>query len=223
MSRRRERREERGRQRGERRAAVSRPAPRKQTPRRILIPLFVVLVGGTLGMWALVHHRKGAPSPAPISVAALNDSALAAYRGQNPKDALYWARLLVAADPSNPSSVLHLGVVSHNYSFAWSKHGRVRSLTRTSLERIELESRALALMDSAAKETRSDRQWTETMTLGGQVYEALGLPLEALQLYDAACTRVPDHQSALPHVLFIERSLRDPLTNPAGQWAVRTR
>jgi hypothetical protein len=170
-----------------------------------------------------VHRRTAPAHPPPVSFAAMADSGLAAYRAQDWEAALRWARLLAAADPSNPSWVLHLGVVSHNYSFAWSKHGRVRSLTRTSLERIELESHALALMDSAARETRSDQQWTEAKALGGQVYEALGLPFEATQLYYAACTRVPDYQAALPHIVFIEESLRDPLTNPAGRWVAKTR
>jgi hypothetical protein len=76
-------------------------------------------------------------------------------------------------------------------------------------------------MDSAATWTRSDQQWAEAKSLGGQVNEALGLPLEALQYYRAACTRVPDYPAARPHAVFIAKSLRDPPAVPSGWLLLR--
>jgi hypothetical protein len=217
----RERRGERGSQREQRRAPVPRPALRRPRLDRRLVPLLAILVAGALGTWALVRQRTTPPPLTSISTTTMLDSALVTLREQDWKDALHWARLLVAAEPSNPAWVLHLGVISHNYSFTWSKVGRIRSVTRTSLERIELESRALAFMDSAAAWTRSDEQWADAKSQGGQVNEALGLPLEALQYYIAACERVPDYPAALPHAVFIEKSLRDPPTIPSGTVTLR--
>jgi hypothetical protein len=218
MNRQRERREV---QREKRRAPAPRSALRKHTLDRRLIPLFAVLVAGALVLWLFVRQRTASSPPPPIPTTTMVENALAAYRKQDWKEALHWARLLVAAEPSNPTWGLHLGVVWHNYSFAWSKYGRVRSVTRTSLERIEMESRALAFMDSAATWTRSDQQWAEAKSLGGQVNEALGLPLEALQYYVAACERVRDYPAALPHAIFIAKSLRDPPTIPSGKVVLR--
>jgi hypothetical protein len=224
MNRPRERRSrgERGSQRAGRRVPAPRPAPRGHALNHRLIPVFAILVVGALGSWALVRQRTGPPPTTPVSTTTMANSALAAFRAQDWKDALHWARLVVAAEPSNPAWVLRLGVVSHNYSFAWSKGGRVRSATRTSLERIELESRALALIDSAAAWTTSNEQWANAMSQGGQVNEALGLPLEAMQYYVAACKRVPGYPAALPHAVFIAKSLRDPPTIPTGNVWVRT-
>jgi len=221
MSRQRERPGERGTQREKRRASAPRPALRKHMLNRRLIPLFAVLVVGALGTWALVHQRTAAPLPTLISTTAMTQRALAAAREQQWKEALHWAQLLVAADPSNPAYVFHLGVVSHNYSFAWSKVGRVRPLTRTSLERIELESHALALVDSAAVWSRSNERWANAMYQSGQMNETLGLPLEALQCYVAVCTRVRDYPAALPRAVFIAKSLRDPPTIPSGNVLLR--
>jgi len=97
----------------------------------------------------------------------------------------------------------------------------LRSATRTSLERIEMESRALAHIDSAATGMTSDESWAEAIISAGQVYETLGLPLEALQHYLAANERLPNHPAVLSHLVFIERSLRDPLTIPSGWWALK--
>ncbi len=219
----RERRGEPGRQHEKRRANAPRPVLRKSRLHRRLILFFAVMVVGALGMWALVHQQTVPHPPPPFPTAAIFDSALVTFREQNWKDALHWARLLAAAEPSNPAWVLHLGVVSHNYSFTWLKVGRVRSVTRTSLERIELESRALALIDSSAAWTRSNEQWANAMSQGGQVNEALGLPLEAPQYYVAACERVRDYPAALPHAVFIAKSLHDPPTIPPGTVLLRDR
>jgi hypothetical protein len=182
----------------------------------MLILLIAVLVGGATGMWALVRQRT-APSPAPpISATAMADSTLAADARKDFEDVLHWARLMAAAEPSNPTLVLILGLAWHNYSFMGSRYGRERSATRTSLERIEMETRALALIDSAAAGMRSNEQWAEAMSEGGQVYENLGLPLDALQYYTAVHERLPNYPPVLPRVVFVVKSLRDPLTIPLG-------
>jgi hypothetical protein len=140
------------------------------------------------------------------------DNAIAGYRAQDWGAALYWARLRAAVEPPDPAWILHLGIVSHNYSFAWTKRGRLRPLTRTSLERIELESQALALVDSAILGTPPEPRWAEATLTRGQIYETLGLPLEALQSYAALQQRLPGHTAATSRVVFVEQSLRDPLT-----------
>jgi hypothetical protein len=218
MSRLRERgqRGKRGTQREERRAPSPRPAARKQGLSRTLIPLFAILVGGALGMWALMRQRTVPLPPPSISATAMAESMRVAYAEKDWEDALHWARLLVAAESSNPTLVLSLGLAMHNYSLGGSRYGRERSATRTSLERIEMELRSLTLIDSAATEMRSDEQWAEAMSWSGQAYETMGLPLDALQYYTAVRERLPDYPPVLPRVVFVVKSLRDPLTIPSG-------
>jgi len=202
--------------REERRTPGPRSAPRKHTPGRMLFPLLAVLIGGALGVWALLRQRTAPPRPPPISATAMADSTLAADEEKDFEDMLRWARLMVAAEPSNPSLVLVLGLALHNYSFVGSRYGRERSATRTSLERIERESRARALIDSAAAGMRSNEQWAEAMSEGGKVCESLGLPLDALQYYTTVRERLPGYPPVLPRVVFVVKSLRDPLTIPSG-------
>jgi hypothetical protein len=196
------------------------PAPhaalRKHTLGRRLILVLAILVGGTLGMWALMRQRKAPPPLPPISATDMADSALAADAKQDFGEVLRWARLMAATEPSNPSLVLLIGIALHNYSFVGSRYGRERSATRTSLERIEMESRALVLIDSAAAGMRSDEEWAEAMSSGGQINENLGLPLDALQYYTTLRARAPDYTPVIPRVIFVVKSLRDPLTIPSG-------
>jgi hypothetical protein len=201
---------------------ASRSAMRKHTLGRRPLLLVAVLGGGALGIWALMQPRTPAPHPAPIATDAMAESLLVADAGNDWDGALRWAHRLVVAEPANPTSALLLGVAWHNRSFMGSKYGRERSATRTSLERIEMESRALALIDSAVAGMRSNESWAEAMSYGGQVYETLGLPLEALQYYVAVRQRLPNYPAALPRAVFVEESLRDPRTIPSGWWTVKT-
>jgi hypothetical protein len=225
MSRQRERkrRRERGAQHEERRAPGPRPAMLARTPGLRLVLLLTVLVGGASGSWALMHRRSGPPAPPPISTAAMTESTRVASDARDWEGTLHWARALVAAEPANPAFAVCLGMVWHDYSFLRSRYGRDRPATRTSLERIEMESRALALIDSAATAMRSDEQWAEAMSSAGQVYETLGLPLEALQHYLAVRQRRPSYTSVLPRIVFVVKSLREPLTVPKGWWAQKNR
>ena len=214
MSRERERarRGKRGAQRGERRAPSPRSAARRRTLTHTLIPLLAVLVGGVLGMWALQLQRAR-----PVSPEAMTDSLRVAYAEKDWEGALRWARRLVASEPSNPTLVLSLGLAWHNYSLGGSRYGRERSATRTSLERMEMESRALALVDSAAAGARTAEEWAEALTWSGKSYETLGLPLDALQTYTAVRERLPEYPPVLPRFVFVVKSLQDPLTIPSGR------
>ncbi len=212
----RERRGKRGTQRDGGRAPAPGPALRRRTPGRLRILFFAVLIGCALGIWALVRQRTTPPPPPPVSTIAMADSTLAADEAKDFEGVLRWARSMAAAEPSDPALVLVHGLALHNYSFVGSRHGRERSATRTSLDRIEMESRALALIDFAAAGMRSNESWAEAMTEAGQVYENLGLPLDALRYYTAVRERLPDYPPVLPRVVFIAKSLRDPLTIPSG-------
>jgi hypothetical protein len=187
---------------------------RKPAPGRVRLLLFAALLAGALGLWGLLRQRTGSSHP-HFPLAAMAESTVAADRAKDWVGVLHWARLMSAAEPSNPTLLLLLALAWHNHAFEGAKYGRVRSATRTSLERIEMESRALALIDSAAVGTKSDEQWARAVSLGGQVYENLGLPIDALQCYSTVRGRMPDYAPVLPRVAFVAMSLRDPLTLPA--------
>jgi hypothetical protein len=202
-------------------ASMTRPALRRRTPRRTRVILVAVLVGGALGLWALVRQWT-APPPAPsLSTDAMSESTLVANNRGDWESVLRWTRLMAAIEPSNSKLTLCLGLAWHNYSYVGPRSGRNRLAIRTSLERIEMESRALAFIDSAAAGMPRNEEWAQAMTLAGTVCETLGLPLEARQYYLEVRRQLPRSVSVLPRALFVEESLRDPGTIPSGLRAVR--
>jgi len=201
------------------------PAGHSQRRRRgVRWPLWlvVVLVVAAVGWWATVRWKAARPATASLFPSAMADSAIIAYRAQDWRATLYWTRLRAAVPPADPAWILHLAIVSHDYSFAWTRSGRLRPLTRTSLERIELESQALAMADSAIAGAAPEKRWAEGALARGQIYEVLGLPLEALEAYTTLHKRLPDHPGAQVRIAFVEPSLRDPRHVPSGSIAVRT-
>ncbi len=193
---------ERGRPRRTR-ATGRAPAPR--APRRRARPLrrwvgagaAAVLAGAVLAWWLLPPRREAPRDPrATVPSSAAAESATRAIAAEDWAASLYWADLLAAREPRNSRLMLNLAMASNNFAFGGHRSARARDATRSSLERARIERRAFALLDSAAALTGDARESAYILEWRGQLYEVLGLPLEALVVYGGALERFPDSPEA---------------------------
>jgi hypothetical protein len=109
-----------------------------------------------------------------------------------------------------PARPCALALAWHNLAWAGTPYGRERSATRTSLERVTMEKRGLALMDSATTAARTPVEWARAQYWSGVVRENLGLTTDALRLYTGAHLRAPGATPALTHAAALMKYLSDP-------------
>jgi hypothetical protein len=167
-----------------------------------------------VGLFA-TRRRPVLPEAEPeLATPAMAESARVVIAENDWERALHWTRRLALAEPENPMFTLGLGLAWHNHAWGGSRYGRARSATRTSLDRIEMELRALALIDSAVNRARTTEEWARAGRWYGQTYENLGLPLDALEIYQRIRQEHPGYQPILPRVAFLMQSLRDPVNTP---------
>jgi len=200
---------------------LRRPARGRPLPGRAVWLILAVLLLGAGSAWVVLHRRAGttrAPEPA-LPIPVLLDSVNAAEEERDWPRACFWFQRLVDADPGNPTALLGLGLAWHNRGWTGPRHGPERSATRTSLERIAMNLRALALMDSAARLPGTPEEWASARTWHGQTYETLGLPLDALQDYAEISRRQPGYEPVRGRLAWVLQSLRDPLKRPTGAQA----
>ena len=196
-----------------------RPArrPRRLPARAIVVAL--VLVAVAAAAWLALRLRSPRPTRDghdALTPAAMAESTRAAYAVKDWAAALHWARHLAGTDPSNPSLGLGLGLAWHNLAWGGAGYGRERTATRTSLDRVEMERRALALMDTATAHARDETEWVRSSMWLGQTYENVGLPLDALAIYARVRERQPRYGPVESRMTWVLNSLRDPLGTTAA-------
>ena len=183
-----------------------------------LAALAAVVVLGVVGVlvWRAIDMRRRYPH---LSAYALADS-LAATTARHDYDAsLTWARALAAADPRNSIVIRKLAVALHNQAtMVDSSRGRARPPYRTSLDRMRREHLALACLDSALTlASGNGDNWRRAEGWKGRLYEYLGLPLEALEAYQAVGSVAPGDSEVVERAQAVEVLLLNPRAGEAHE------
>jgi hypothetical protein len=181
--------------------------------------LVVILVVAWVWRASLRHPVRVAAPEGTLSPFALKDSAGAALDAQDWERAVRWIGRLAELAPRNSVYLRGLGGAWHNLAWMGVPHGRERPASRTSLDRVTADLRALALLDSAAANAENTEDWTLSRRHSGQIYETAGLPLDALQIYAEVRQRTPGYGPVLTRVSYVLSLLRDPLTQPPADSA----
>ncbi|OGF16606.1 MAG: hypothetical protein A2W00_02105 [Candidatus Eisenbacteria bacterium RBG_16_71_46] len=213
-----------------RRADPNSPAPARPSRRSPpsvrrwgLAALALALIAGA---W-LARTRPWAPARgagAGAQAKAFSDSLLVATERDDFGSALAWARTLAALEPGNAIARFNLGIALRNQLMApRSRTDTLRPPVRTSLERLRLAAAALDVLDSALALSRTPETWTQAAMQKGNVFEYLGLPIEALAVYQAVNRRFPDFTPAAQRTYGLGIHLANPLApmvltlEPAGR------
>ena len=185
------------------------------------------VVVAAVATWWFARPRGEPPTPAvpgtALPIAALIDSLRSAKEGERWARSVYWAGRLTTAQPNNPMYMLELGLALHNWAWAGRPHQLARAATRSSLERVRLEKRVLALLDSAKAFARNHDEAARVRHWGAHVLEIYGLPVDAARAYDEALQFDPSFELTLPRARWVMNSLRDPVAggfDPPGAGVV---
>jgi hypothetical protein len=214
-----------GRERGRRPAKRGARAEGRRTSagpgRRRLRPILGALVVlGAIALAALAYRvvlRRPVRTIEPqehLTPLAIRDSAGAALAALDWERAARWLEPLVAIEPRNSVYLRELGIAWHNLAWGGVPYGRERPASRTSLDRLAADLRALAALDSAAANAANAEDWVLSRERSGQTYETLGLPLDALQIYAEVRQRAPGYGPVFDRVRWVLSVLHDPLTQP---------
>jgi len=183
-----------------------------------ILGVLAVLVAVVVATWiwraALRQPVRASAPQEVISPFALKDSAGAALDAQDWEGAARWIGRLAEIEPRNSVYLRGLGSAWHNLAWGGVPHGRERPASRTSLDRVTADLRALALLDSAAANAVDTKDWVFSRERSGQIYETAGLPLDALKIFAEIRQRAPGYGPVLDRVSFVLSLLRDPLTQP---------
>jgi hypothetical protein len=175
----------------------------------VALGVLALVVAVVLARLPGLHGRRAAPLPAGVA-----DSLRAAVSARDWERVRHWSEMLVATEPRNSGYLFDLGLSAHD--IVWdAPQGRARSAARTSLDRIERERFALALMDSSAATAGTPEEWARARRYAGQMYENLGLPLDAMEIYAEVRMRQPGYEPALVRVSRVLQILKDPQSQPA--------
>jgi len=194
--------------------------PAKPRRRDLRLVLGVLAALAVIVLAALVYRlapRRPAHGSAPHespSPLAMKDSAGAALDAKDWEGSARWIGLLAELEPRNSVYLRELGIAWHNLAWGGVPHGRERPASRTSLDRVTADLRALALLDSAAANAVDTKDWIFSRERSGQIYETAGLPLDALKIFAEIRQRAPGYGPVLDRVSFVLSLLRDPLTQP---------
>jgi len=173
----------------------------------LLAPLVLVaIIAG--GMYWMRSHPRRMPDPitdrlaAGLSTAALAESVDAAHARHDWLSAVRWGRPLVDRMPRNADALCDLALAIHNVSLVGT--------LRNSLQRMRYDNLAIALMDSSRVCASNLADWIRAERYLGNFYEILGLPLEALERYEAILARAPRDSVGLARRYWVAAHLMDP-------------
>jgi hypothetical protein len=119
---------------------------------------------------------------------------------------------VAAAAPTPSRELLRRALAQHNLMTLGNADRPGRPEARTSLDRIRVELRVLALLDSAAANARDNDEWSRARRWSGQTYDNYGLPLDALRIYTEIWMRNPGFQPAIARSQEQLKILLDPQT-----------
>ena len=125
-----------------------------------------------------------------------------------------WAARLTQREPRNASLLLGEGTALHNVAWGVKRSGE-RFTARTSLDRLTLDLQAMALMDSSARLADTPEMWARARGWQGQLYEVLGLPGDALDIYYEVGQRVPNDPKAIGRGRYVLNLFHDPTSSGA--------
>ncbi|MCC6652633.1 MAG: hypothetical protein IT348_15890 [Candidatus Eisenbacteria bacterium] len=216
------------------RPSGGKPAPAQRRSGALARPALMgaVVVGIALaafGWWRLraATERSNVPREGAIPVAgmtteAMLDSVRVHFERRDWAVALRWAHECNVSAPGTPSLLLNEALAWHNFAQDPSQEWPGRPASRTSLDRIEMEKRAFALLDSAEAVATGPEEWANLRRWRGTQYEVLGLPLDALLSYDTALQRSPGYRPAMERLSWLQRVIIDP-ADPKGVTAEKSR
>jgi hypothetical protein len=191
---------------------TTRPRRRGPVPALVALATLALLLLAAAAAWTLAHRRSVPTGPAKetLPFAALLDSVRAAEQSRDWARSVRWFQRVAAAEPTNSRYLLGLALAQHNLMSVGDADRPGRPAARSSLDRIQVELHVLALLDSAAANARDDDEWARARRWSGQIYDNLGLPLDALQIYTETWMRDPAFQPALARSQGLLKVLRDP-------------
>jgi len=185
----------------------------RQRGARRALGLAIVIAGGIAIVWA---WRARTRPPAddlrdPIRLAAATDSFNARARRREWGAAAEIGERLLVAKPHDYAMLFDVATILNNRGFQeGTRFQRLRPALRLSLERIAIERRVIALLDSAAALAPNDRDWADAVYYQGLALEQLGLPLEAQACYARVRTRMPTYEEAVRRDRWLRAHLADP-------------
>lgn len=195
------------------------PAPRRAAARRgppawVIATALVTLAA--LAWWgrSAVTGRPAAPTNA-VGVLPLDSVSIVAREYEAATARRDWARALelqtriVGALPTHPLALRQLGQTLHNHQVAITlPDGGTGWLLRTSLDRAAHEMRALALLDSSYRVSQTDADRALAHYWKGALASYAGLPIDALEEFEAAQALAPRDTSIARLIRQVRRELQ---------------
>jgi hypothetical protein len=189
-----------------------------------VIAVAIVAVIG-VAWWRL---RTASQSALPASARALQAQPLASLIDglKTAESARDWGRAvenageLVRRSPRNSTYLLILAQELNNFAWTGAAYARDRTAMRSSLARVGVFTYSFALLDSATALTRDAGELAMIRRTRGQLYELVGLPIDALAIYQDVLRRVPGDPATASRNAWVTNHLRDPLTSDA-EWLRR--
>ena len=193
------------------------------SPRRVRV-LLAVLGVIAIVVAAMMARSRGPGSGGVTPTAGARDQVLldslqAADARRDWVTTLMWAERLGAVRPRDHGVLLARGTAWSNFAVD-QRVGRVRPrpALRTSLERMACMARATRLIDSSLVAADSPERWLESGTRLAQLYEALGLPGDALIAYEAMKQRFPDEPAPAMRAYWMRALFYNPVHPDTSEW-----
>jgi hypothetical protein len=148
-----------------------------------------------------------------LPTAALGESIDVAERTRDWTLAIASAAELSRREPHNPKYLLLLAQECSNLAMGGDAFGRQRAPLRTSCARVRAFDYTLTLLDSASALARDRDDLARIHLRLGQLYEMMGLPIDALTLYADGLRRVPGDSAIELRSAWVMDHLKDPVTD----------
>ena len=194
---------------------VPRPARRARGARVRLIVVAAVVALAAVAGWVALRGRKASTidrrGDLSIPTAALFESLKVAEKTRDWGRARDLASQMVEREPYNAPLLLVLANEWSNLAWNGANFERTRQPVRTSLERVRIFNFAFALLDSAGKLSNDPREQVMIGRTRGQLYELVGLPIDALTLYLSALRNAPNDTDTQSRRAWVTNHLLDPL------------
>jgi hypothetical protein len=180
------------------------------------VPVVLATIGVAVAVVAIaiVLRRRAPAPPPPMSQAtfiALAESLDVATASSDWDRAYDVSSRLARSYPRHSGVIRKLAVALHNRTVAERvEHGVRRPAVRTSLERIERTVTVLALLDSAAALASDPSEWALARQWKGQTLERVGLPLDAVEVYEDILVRIPSFAPAVQRAAAVRVLLENP-------------